>query len=189
MSNALTDRLRSSLRTHLMSANPDLAVLARTLGAEIRADADGLARAYARCSNRQARWRLYGRDRFGATAELHCLPGGAWTELHDHGALWGVDVLVEGALEVESWTLGPDGPLAGSNRRTWLGPGDALWFEREDAYAHRCRNLSATQPALTLNVLGGELEQVRHFMRSPRRWVTSHRAPPPLEPMPAEFAA
>ena len=189
MSNPLRDRLRTRLRTHLVSANPDLAELARALGAEIRCDAEGLARLHARCSNRQARWRLYGRDRFGATAELHCLPGGGWTELHDHGSLWGVDVVVEGALEVESWTLGPDGPIAGSNRRTWLGPGDALWFERHDAYAHRCRNLSATQTALTLNVLGGELDQVRHFLPSTRRWVTSHRAPPPLEPLPAGLAA
>jgi hypothetical protein len=189
MSTPLHERMRSSLRTHLVSSSPDLAEVARSLGADIRADAAALAGLYARCGNRLARWRLYGRDRFGAAAELQCLPGGGWTELHDHGALWGVDVVVEGALEVESWTLGPDGPLAGSNRRTWLGPGDAVWFEREDAYAHRCRNLSATQPLLTLNVLGGELDQVRHFLPSARRWVTSHRDLPPLQPLPAGLVA
>lgn len=189
MSNDLHERLRARLGTHLLSPSPDLAEVARALGAEIRACGTAVAALRARLGHRQARWRLYGRDRFGATAELHGLPGGAWTELHDHGTLWGVDVVVAGALEVESWTLGPNGPLAGSNRRTWLGPGDALWFEREDAYAHRCRNLSATQPALTLNVLGGELEQVRHFLPSARSWVTSHRQPPPLEPLPAGFAA
>lgn len=189
MSSPLHERLRTSLRTHLLSRNPDLAEVGRALGADIRADRDGLAALRARCGTRQARWRLYGRDRFGATAELQCLPAAGWTELHDHGGLWGVDVVVEGAMEVESWTLGPDGPMSGSNRRTWLGPGDALWFEREDAYVHRCRNLSTTQPVLTLNVLGGELEEVRHFLPSARRWVTSHRAPPPLEPLPVGFPA
>ncbi len=43
--------------------------------------------------------------------------------------------------------------------RDWLGPGDGTWFEGDESHAHRCRNLSNHDMALTLHVYGGDLAQ------------------------------
>ena len=72
--------------------------------------------------------------------------------------------MLDGALEVEEFALGgdPDAPALAPTRRLMLGAGDAATFSGR-RYAHRCRNLSATRPALSLHVYGGELDRYRAF--------------------------
>jgi hypothetical protein len=45
-----------------------------------------------------------------------------------------------------------------------LGLGDSATFSDAD-FAHRCRNLSARQAALSLHVYGGELESFRAYAK------------------------
>ena len=53
---------------------------------------------------------------------------------------------------------------------TLLGIGDHTTFTEED-YAHRCRNLSAQRPTLSLHVYGGVLERYRAYDRDTEgRW-------------------
>ena len=55
--------------------------------------------------------------------------------------------------------------------RSWLGPGDANWFERDAGLAHRCRNLSRHDTAYTLHIYGGELPD--HRADEPRKDVSA----------------
>jgi predicted metal-dependent enzyme (double-stranded beta helix superfamily) len=90
--------------------------------------------------------------------------GMAWppnhmTPVHDHAGLWGLEVTLLGALEVQSYQRDPDSGDLRELGRDWLGPGDGTWFEGGDNHAHRCRNLSQRDTALTLHVYGGDLAQ------------------------------
>ena len=99
---------------------------------------------------------------------LSCLliswPAAHRTPLHDHAGLWGIELVLDGALEVEEFAIAHDGGDARlTHRRTlMLGIGDAAVFTGQ-RYAHRCRNLSATRPALSLHVYGGVLDRYRAF--------------------------
>jgi predicted metal-dependent enzyme (double-stranded beta helix superfamily) len=81
------------------------------------------------------------------------------TPVHDHGGLWGMEVTLLGALEVQSYERDPASGDLRALKRDWLGPGDGTWFEGGDSHAHRCRNLSQHDTALTLHVYGGDLAQ------------------------------
>lgn len=87
------------------------------------------------------------------------------TSIHDHDGLWGVELVLDGVLEVESFstTTSPALQLA-SGGVTVLGVGDHSSFS-EPNYAHRCRNLSTHRPALTLHIYGGVLERYSVFER------------------------
>jgi len=92
-------------------------------------------------------------------------PPGYATLPHDHAGLWGIELVIDGALEVDEFI-----PVGSSSRPTlalarslYLGLGDAAVFSG-DAYVHRCRNLSTTRAALSLHVYGGVLDTYRSFL-------------------------
>ena len=87
------------------------------------------------------------------------------TPIHDHDGLWGIELVLDGALQVESFAIAVTPSLQLVQRGTMpLGIGDHAAFSDRD-YAHRCRNLSAQRPALTLHVYGGALERYRAYDR------------------------
>jgi hypothetical protein len=109
------------------------------------------------------RIRLGTRSSLPYSALLIAWPAGHASPVHDHDGLWGIDVVLDGVLEVEAYALPRDGaPQSSPALSRILGVGDVLTFPG-DGYAHRCRNLSARQPALSLHVYGGELERYRAF--------------------------
>lgn len=104
-------------------------------------------------------------------------PAGHQTPVHDHDGLWGIELVLDGALEVESFSLAiQDKPHLVSRGSTVLGLGDSAAFSDAD-FAHRCRNLSTRRPTLSLHVYGGELEAFRAFAQDVRGdWhATTHR--------------
>ena len=148
--------LRHIALTHCRGEHPDLAALARELGSAVRVHADGL-------DELAARARIAGAPRIRplrtGTQHVQLLliawPANHVSALHDHGARWGLEIPLRGALEIEAWRRQNDGgdPLA--HGRHWLGPGDALWFDADQSRLHRCRNLSGREAALSLHLFGG----------------------------------
>lgn len=98
-------------------------------------------------------------------AALIAWPPGHATPIHDHGGLWGVEVVLDGILELEAFALDGLEPVPDRAGSRVLGHGDAGMFEGP-GYAHRCRNLSTRQPALSLHVYGAELACYRAFQRA-----------------------
>lgn len=100
----------------------------------------------------------------GWTALLIAWPPGHRTPLHDHDGLWGIELVLEGALAIEEFRKDDlDGEARIEHERTLiLGIGDATAFTRDD-YVHACRNLSAQRPALSLHVYGGVLDGYSTF--------------------------
>jgi len=97
-------------------------------------------------------------------------PAGHASPVHDHDGLWGIDVVLDGVLEIEAFSLvGPDAPRSSPTDSRILGVGDYLSFPGT-GYAHRCRNLSTRQPALSLHVYGGELRRYRTFHETRGGW-------------------
>ncbi len=86
------------------------------------------------------------------------------TPLHDHGGLWGIELVLDGVLAVKEYQVGPDlGPVELRLQRTQiLGAGDAAVFSGRD-YVHSCRNLSPNRPALSLHLYGGALQSYATF--------------------------
>jgi predicted metal-dependent enzyme (double-stranded beta helix superfamily) len=95
-------------------------------------------------------------------------PAGHRTPIHDHDGLWGIELVLDGALEVQEFTIAgsPDAPRPTHTRSLMLGIGDAAVFTHR-RYAHRCRNLSSTRAALSLHVYGGMLDRYRTFHADP----------------------
>jgi len=85
-------------------------------------------------------------------------PPGHATVPHDHGGLWGIELVVDGALSVNEFVRIGEGDRSTlvPTRSMQLGVGDAALFH-SDNYIHRCRNLSNVTPTLTLHVYGGVL--------------------------------
>ena len=103
-------------------------------------------------------------EREAFSAVLISWPPGHRTALHDHDGLWGMELVLDGAIEVEEYSGGsPLSPAALIlQRRIMLGVGDATVFSNPD-YVHSCRNLSPNRPALSLHVYGGALEHYNTF--------------------------
>jgi hypothetical protein len=148
--------LRRIALAHCRGEHPDLAALARELGSAVRIHADGLDALAARA-------RTVGSPRIRPlrTGNPHvqllliAWPANYVSALHDHGARWGLEIPLHGALEVEAWRRQSDGGEPLAHGRHWLGPGDALWFDADQSRLHRCRNLSGREAALSLHLFGG----------------------------------
>ena len=114
--------------------------------------------------NRFRRHPLAGTHDIDCSALVMYWPPGHATLPHDHGGLWGVEVVLDGALHVEEYVRGgPEAaPTLRKERCVYLGIGDAAVFE-SPRYVHRCRNLSNATPTLTLHVYGGQLERYLAF--------------------------
>jgi len=100
------------------------------------------------------------------SALLITWPPGHVTPVHDHSQLWGIELVLDGALEVNEFTSieGPTVDLQ-FTRSLMLGTGDAATF-LDPGYVHSCRNLSDAAPALSLHVYGGMLDDYRSFWRN-----------------------
>lgn len=97
-------------------------------------------------------------------------PPGHMTPIHDHHGLWGLEHVLDGVLEVESFELTPSPAIHLEPRETLVaGVGDYLVFSDAD-YAHRCRNFSKNRQALTLHVYGGSLDAYRSFQQEGDTW-------------------
>ena len=142
--------------------HPDLATMARELSRTVFQNKHALADDLAdlRTHNKGfERWLVAQRSKPAISVLVMAWPANYSTPVHDHDGLWGLELALHGALEVESWDRGDDGKNLRLTGRDWLGPGDITWFDADDRYAHRCRNLSRQETALTLHVYGGDLAQ------------------------------
>jgi Cysteine dioxygenase type I len=99
------------------------------------------------------------------TMLLIAWPPGYVTPLHDHAELWGIELVLDGALHVDEYFTDGDQaqPALQPHRSIMLGSGDSTVFI-DPAYVHRCRNLSAHRPALSLHVYGGVLDHYQSFV-------------------------
>ncbi|RDS82826.1 cysteine dioxygenase [Dyella monticola] len=161
--------LRDSALAHALEKNPDLASLARELGAIVHRDAQALGHGLRdlRVRNRGfERWLLARRARPGASVLVMAWPPGYSSPSHDHAGLWGIELSLYGALEVESWSRASTSEPWHLRGRDWLGPGDATWFDADPPYMHRCRNLSRHETALTLHVYGGDLDDYASYAQT-----------------------
>jgi predicted metal-dependent enzyme (double-stranded beta helix superfamily) len=142
--------------------HPDLAAMARELGRVVRRDGPLLDQGLAYLRNRQRgfeRWLLAERGKPALSMLVMAWPANHATPVHDHGGLWGLELALHGALEVQAWSRDPADGALHLKGQDWLGPGDATWFDADTTYTHRCRNLSRHDAALSLHVYGGDLAQ------------------------------
>ena len=104
-------------------------------------------------------------------------PPGHATPIHDHDGLWGIEIVLDGVLEVETFAMTETPRLEiVSQGASVLGVGDHAEFSARD-YAHQCRNLSAHRPALSLHVYGGELDRFSAYDRGvDGRWFGANHA-------------
>jgi len=119
------------------------------------------------------RW-LYERACDGRyTGLIMVWPAGHATPIHDHAGLWGIEMVLQGALSVEDYELAGDNELRHVGTSV-LDEGQSCAFLGTAGHAHRCTNLSARRAAVTLHVYGGMLERYRNFdVRSDGRCVSS----------------
>lgn len=179
--------LRDIAFDHSDAALPDLASMGREVGRALHGHSAELDNALGTLRTRRLgfeRWMLAERSRPPLTVLVMAWPPGYATPVHDHGGLWGLEATIAGALEVESFDKDHTDHEMRSSGRTWLGPGDATWFEGNETHAHRCRNLSRHDTALTLHVYGGDLAQYLayeqpgpsgHWIARPRQSIIAGR--------------
>lgn len=107
---------------------------------------------------------IAGAKELGCSALLMYWPPGHATLPHDHGGFWGIEVVLDGTLQVEEFVCEgtSQSPRLTKSSAVYLGIGDAAVFT-SPRYVHRCRNLSNAAPTLTLHVYGGTLEQYVAF--------------------------
>jgi predicted metal-dependent enzyme (double-stranded beta helix superfamily) len=154
--------LREIALEHGACDQPDLASMARELGRVVHQDVDALTTRLAPLRARKhgfERWLLAERSKPAISVLVMAWPPNHLTPVHDHAGLWGLEMTLLGALEVQSYERDPASNDLRAMGRDWLGPGDGAWFEGGDSHAHRCRNLSQHDTALTLHVYGGDLAQ------------------------------
>ncbi|MFC5581747.1 cysteine dioxygenase [Rhodanobacter terrae] len=172
--------LRAIALEHGAAEQPDLALMARELGRVVHQNAPAIAARLAPPHARRRgfeRWLLAERSKPALSVLVMAWPPNHLTPVHDHADLWGLELTLHGALEVQSYTRDP---LSGDLRAQgldWLGPGDATWFEGDRHHAHRCRNLSRCETALSLHVYGGDLAEYLAYEQEepPGRWVARPR--------------
>jgi predicted metal-dependent enzyme (double-stranded beta helix superfamily) len=154
--------LRAIALEHASVTEPDLASMARELGQVVHRNSAAIASQLPRLrrSGRGFRqWLLARRGQPAVSVMVMAWPANHRTPLHDHAGLWGLELTLAGALEVQSWRRDPNSGDLRALGSDWLGPGDSTWFEGDQNHLHRCRNLSQHETALTLHVYGGELNR------------------------------
>jgi predicted metal-dependent enzyme (double-stranded beta helix superfamily) len=181
--------LREIALEHAATEHPDLATMARELGRVVHQDASALATRLAGLRQPQRgpeRWLLAERGKPPVSVLVLAWPPNHATPVHDHAGLWGLEMTLVGALEVQSYRRGTDSGELNLHGRNWLGPGDGIWFESDRGHAHRCRNLSRHDTAFSLHVYGGELaeyfayeqaEPAGHWVAQPQRSAIAGRLP------------
>ncbi len=168
--------LRTIALEHATTEHPDLATMARELGRVVHQDASALATRLAKLRLRQRgfeRWLLAERSKPPISVLVLAWPPNHATPVHDHAGLWGLEMALVGALEVQSYRRDASSGELSLQGRNWLGPGDGVWFEGDRGHAHRCRNLSRHETALSLHVYGGDLSEYFAYEQAEPagRWV------------------
>ena len=126
---------------------------------------DGTSAAYRRIALNDGRARGY-------EALLIAWPPNHVTPIHDHDGLWGLELVLDGALRVDSFHLAEDPSVVLHAEQTAVaGVGDHVLFT-DTHYAHQCRNLSRNSMALSLHVYGGELNSYRSFHHELGEWIS-----------------
>jgi hypothetical protein len=112
----------------------------------------------------------------GYSALLMYWPAGYATLPHDHDGLWGIEVVIDGRLDIDEYVKsGPaDQPTLSFVRSLQLGAGEATMFT-SDQYVHRCRNRSNVASTLTLHVYSGTLDAFTNFESDTTGRVTPSR--------------
>jgi predicted metal-dependent enzyme (double-stranded beta helix superfamily) len=154
--------LRAIALEHAAHGSPDLASMARDLGRVVHQDGAAPASRLIPLHSRQRglkRWLLAERSKPAISVLVMAWPANHRTPLYDHAGLWGLELTLHGALEVQSYARDPVSGDLRPHGRDWLGPGDGTWFEGDPDQAHRCRNLSRHDTALTLHVYGESLAE------------------------------
>lgn len=181
--------LRAIALEHGAAEHPDLATMARELGRVVHQDASALAIRLASLRQRRhgfERWLLAERSKPPISVLILAWPPNHATPVHDHAGLWGLEMTLVGALEVQSYRRDAASGELSLHGRNWLGPGDGVWFEGDRERAHRCRNLSRHDTALSLHVYGGDLaeyfayeqvEPIGRWVAQPQRSVIAGRLP------------
>ena len=172
--------LRAIALEHGATEQPDLASMARELGRVVHQDAAALAERLAPLRAPQRgfeRWLLAERSKPALSVLMMAWPPNHLTPVHDHAGLWGLELTLHGALEVQSYIRDPVSGDLRMHGRDWLGPGDGTWVEGDQHHAHRCRNLSRYDTALTLHVYGGDLAQYFAYEQTEPagRWIAQPR--------------
>ena len=168
--------LRAIALEHGAAEQPDLASMARELGRVVHQDGLALTERLAPLRARQRgfeRWLLAERRKPAPSVLVMAWPPNHHTPVHDHAGLWGLELALHGALEVQSYARDPVSGDLRMHGRDWLGPGDGTWFEGDQHHAHRCRNLSRYDTALTLHVYGGDLAEFFAYEQAEPtgRWI------------------
>ena len=110
---------------------------------------------------RFTRW-LFECERDGRhTGLIMVWPAAHATPIHDHAGLWGIELVLQGALGVEDHEF--DGERMRHVGTTVLEEGQSCAFLGTGGHAHRCTNLSARRAAVTLHVYGGLLDAYRNY--------------------------
>jgi predicted metal-dependent enzyme (double-stranded beta helix superfamily) len=151
-------RLRRCLDTTLANALPAERALPSLLDGLAALARDTAAPRAATDSTAIDRYQRIGladsvRPRYSALAIVW--PPGHVSPVHDHGGLWGIELVVAGALDIDEYdVLAPQRLRHRHHAR--LAPGEGAWFGGQ-RFAHACRNASRYEAALTLHVYGGDL--------------------------------
>jgi hypothetical protein len=123
-------------------------------------------------------------DALGCSALLMYWPPGHATLPHDHGGLWGIEVVIDGSLTINEFVQVGEGACTSlaPAATLHLGVGDAALFDSV-RYVHRCRNLSNIHPTLTLHVYGGSLDAFNTFREDDRGCVITQSVVPRSDAM------
>lgn len=150
----------AAIRRYQSTGRVQLADLGLELSHLAWSDFAPKASAFAHEEQRFRRHPLAGSDELGCSALVMYWPPGHATLPHDHGGLWGIEVVLDGELRVEEYVRSgsPQVPALARTRALQLGVGDLAVFT-SPRYVHRCRNLSNVAPTLTLHVYGGSLDR------------------------------
>jgi predicted metal-dependent enzyme (double-stranded beta helix superfamily) len=167
----LVSMLRSVLEDGIRGPAPDLAWLARELGAVVHRGSDGRFEAQlnglrGRAKRGFTRLLVADSKRPAFSASLLIWPPGHITPVNSMNGDYGMELVLQGSLQVQEYEIGAEGESPSQRKLNWLGQGDSLWFERSDTLAHRCRNLSSQHWAITLHVHGGALPRYKLFERA-----------------------
>lgn len=151
------ERFQSVGRTTLEDLSTEPSYLAWSEGAPTASTLPG-------SKDRFRRHPITGAKALGRSALVMYWPPGHATLPHDHGGMWGIEIVLDGTLHVDEFARAgsDDAPSLSKVRSLYLGIGDAAVFT-SPRYVHRCRNLSNTAATLTLHVYGGVLEKYAAF--------------------------
>jgi hypothetical protein len=166
----LVSLLRSVLEDGIRGPQPDLGWLARELGAVAHLGCDGrfeqqLNGLRGRAKRGFTRLLIADCKRPAFSASVLVWPPGHITPVNSMSGDYGMELVLQGSLEVQEYAISAEGERPSQRKISWLGESDALWFERSDNLAHRCRNLSSQHWALTLHLHGGALPRYTLFER------------------------